>query len=148
MFYRIVRTENYLMHHGIQGQKWGVRNGPPYPLKDTIKIKDIPIHKSVGAKYNLEKVYDPSTDEYYEFAPGSKIQDVEVFAGKGTRTPIHNENNLRILCNSFGGKYSDWQKVKGKSELEYYGEYRKAEIHWYQANGYGKHKFKLKEWLE
>lgn len=22
----------YLMHHGIQGQKWGVRNGPPYPL--------------------------------------------------------------------------------------------------------------------
>ena len=22
----------YLCHHGIQGQKWGVRNGPPYPL--------------------------------------------------------------------------------------------------------------------
>lgn len=21
------------MHHGISGQKWGVRNGPPYPLK-------------------------------------------------------------------------------------------------------------------
>lgn len=23
---------NYLMHHGREGQKWGVRNGPPYPL--------------------------------------------------------------------------------------------------------------------
>lgn len=23
----------YLMHHGILGQKWGTRNGPPYPLK-------------------------------------------------------------------------------------------------------------------
>lgn len=23
---------NYLMHHGIKGQKWGVKNGPPYPL--------------------------------------------------------------------------------------------------------------------
>ncbi|MBP5597480.1 MAG: hypothetical protein J6Y02_19060 [Pseudobutyrivibrio sp.] len=22
----------YLVHHGIKGQKWGVRNGPPYPL--------------------------------------------------------------------------------------------------------------------
>lgn len=25
--------EDWLMHHGIKGQKWGVRNGPPYPLK-------------------------------------------------------------------------------------------------------------------
>lgn len=24
---------NYLEHHGIRGQKWGVQNGPPYPLK-------------------------------------------------------------------------------------------------------------------
>lgn len=24
--------KNYLMHHGIEGQKWGKRNGPPYPL--------------------------------------------------------------------------------------------------------------------
>lgn len=23
---------NYLSHHGIRGQKWGTRNGPPYPL--------------------------------------------------------------------------------------------------------------------
>ena len=23
-----------LYHHGIKGQKWGVRNGPPYPLHD------------------------------------------------------------------------------------------------------------------
>lgn len=24
--------ERYLEHHGIKGQKWGVKNGPPYPL--------------------------------------------------------------------------------------------------------------------
>lgn len=24
--------ENYLMHNGIRGQRWGVQNGPPYPL--------------------------------------------------------------------------------------------------------------------
>lgn len=34
MNYRIVRT-NELTHHGILGQKWGKRNGPPYPLGDS-----------------------------------------------------------------------------------------------------------------
>lgn len=33
---------NELYHHGIEGQRWGVRNGPPYPIqkqkKSTIKI--------------------------------------------------------------------------------------------------------------
>lgn len=26
-------SKKYLAHHGILGQSWGVRNGPPYPLK-------------------------------------------------------------------------------------------------------------------
>ena len=42
-----------LMHHGIEGQKWGVKHGPPYPLdrktskaikksgKVTINVKDL-----------------------------------------------------------------------------------------------------------
>lgn len=25
-------SNDYLSHHGIQGQKWGKKNGPPYPL--------------------------------------------------------------------------------------------------------------------
>lgn len=27
-----IRHKNDLMHHGIDGQKWGVKHGPPYPL--------------------------------------------------------------------------------------------------------------------
>ena len=30
--YGQVVSDNYLAHHGILGQKWGQRNGPPYPL--------------------------------------------------------------------------------------------------------------------
>lgn len=26
-------SDTYLAHHGILGQKWGTRNGPPYPLR-------------------------------------------------------------------------------------------------------------------
>lgn len=28
-----VKSQNDLYHHGILGQKWGVQNGPPYPLR-------------------------------------------------------------------------------------------------------------------
>ena len=31
-YHRAYSGESYLYHHGIRGQKWGVRNGPPYPL--------------------------------------------------------------------------------------------------------------------
>lgn len=38
----------YLQHHGIQGQKWGVRNGPPYPLDSKSSSKEIKSDKPKG----------------------------------------------------------------------------------------------------
>lgn len=37
----MTEKDNYFMHHGIQGQKWGVSHGPPYPLDSS---------KSTGSK--------------------------------------------------------------------------------------------------
>lgn len=30
--YKFKMADESLSHHGIEGQKWGVKNGPPYPL--------------------------------------------------------------------------------------------------------------------
>ena len=39
----------YLCHYGRKGQKWGVRNGPPYPIKElNPTIKSIKIATSNG----------------------------------------------------------------------------------------------------
>ena len=27
---------SYLSHHGIKGQKWGIKNGPPYPIEKQV----------------------------------------------------------------------------------------------------------------
>lgn len=32
-------SQYYISHHGIEGQKWGVRNGPPYPLKESLSTR-------------------------------------------------------------------------------------------------------------
>lgn len=42
----------YLAHHGIKGQKWGVRNGPPYPLDNS----DISDRIYNNAKSHISKI--------------------------------------------------------------------------------------------
>ena len=79
---------------------------------DTIPLKDVVIHKSVGAKYKNYKVVDKTTGVEYEFVPGTRIQNAEVFAGKGTKHPLH-EGVAEGLTSEFGGTPSKWQHAKG-----------------------------------
>lgn len=58
----------YLMHHGIQGQKWGVRNGPPYPLDE--KILRNPF--KMNLQYFSDWDYEPDDfDTLREFPKGA-----------------------------------------------------------------------------
>lgn len=116
---------------------------------DTIKLKDTHIVKSLSAKGKNYKVIDKMSGVEYEFAPGTRIQDSEVFAGKGTRYPLH-DGVADGLTAEFGGTPSKWQHAKGNGILidpdtgEEYG----AEVHWFQEESVGKVKFKVKEWLD
>ena len=56
---------------------------------DIIKLSDTAIRKSVGAKAKNYEVADKATGITYHFAEGTRIQNAEVFAGKGTHTPLH-----------------------------------------------------------
>lgn len=115
---------------------------------DTIKIKDTYIVKSVSAKGKNYKVVDKSTGVEYQFAPGTRIQNSEVFAGKGTKHPLH-EGVAEGLTAEFGGSVSKWQHAKGYGVLvdQETGEEFNAEVHWFQEETVGKVKFKLKREL-
>lgn len=52
--------EEILKHYGIDGQKWGVRNGPPYPL-DRQKVKKSSVQDK--AKRVLKDADDLTLDE-------------------------------------------------------------------------------------
>ncbi len=50
----IKRNDDALKHHGIKGQKWGVRNGPPYPLDGKNALFNSPSELSQFMKSNIK----------------------------------------------------------------------------------------------
>lgn len=46
----------HLMHHGVKGQQWGVRNGPPYPIDK----ENHPVYIKAGTKFKRLSIYDES----------------------------------------------------------------------------------------
>ena len=48
---------NELYHHGIPGQRWGVRRGPPYPIEDTVLRKGTRLNSvnNDGSRKGLKK---------------------------------------------------------------------------------------------
>lgn len=53
MIWRPTVSSDELYHHGIRGQKWGKRNGPPYPL-------DTSDHSAAEKKAGYQKSIKPS----------------------------------------------------------------------------------------
>lgn len=83
-------TEKIIMHHGVKGQKWGVRNGPPYPIEDRVLRKgtkintvqggfsDNPINKKAMYGYNPDdewdsKVYKGPFSVYLKYYKGARF---------------------------------------------------------------------------
>lgn len=144
-----------LAHHGVKGQKWGVRNGPPYPINrkgvektsNSDKLENIYIHRSLGAKARNYSILDPVSGRRYHFSEGTRIKNPKVFAGKGGVKRLLPEV-AEGLSEQLGGKPENWQHCKGIGTIDFYGEDRDAEVHWFQEESVGKHKFRIKKWLE
>lgn len=112
---------------------------------DTIQLKDTAIRKAVGAKSRNYDIKDPETGNMYHFSEGTRIQNSQVFAGKGTKHPLH-EGVPEGLTQQFGGSVSNWQHCKGHGVIDYNGDDRPAEVHWFQEETVGKVRFKIKRW--
>lgn len=68
----------YLQHHGVKGQKWGIRNGPPYPLspkKQAGRLYKEMSEFDYGGIVNGKKVLEP---EYYDINFGRDYRTIPV----------------------------------------------------------------------
>lgn len=83
---QISKINEYLEHHGILGQKWGVKHGPPYPLdsktakrvagqKVTVNIRDLSDEdlKKIVQRLNMEKQLKDLTKD--QKSKGKKFGD-------------------------------------------------------------------------
>ena len=116
-------------------------------IPERLRVQDSIIGKSVGAKARNYDVIDKQSGIVYNLLEGSRLQDSTVFAGKGVRTPL-NPKVAEGLCKEYGGAPDDWQHAKATADLTDGEEIRKAEVHWFQAEGIGKVKFKVKRWID
>lgn len=67
-----------LIHHGIDGQRWGQRNGPPYPLSRQAK-QEKNRQKKISKDYK-KHIRKKSTMLYYELDNDSHLQDLKANA--------------------------------------------------------------------
>lgn len=137
---------NVLAHHGIKGQKWGVRNGPPYPLdksqkSDTI-VEDAIESGEVSKTINREKQLRHTKSNH---APGRSYLDgdldyaqelVDRHSGKGS--PIRDRNGNwthqeRIDNNENIGSYVDRKTMEETKTSKGIIVYSKTGTHIYPA---------------
>ena len=98
--------------------------------KDGI-MKTFNVGRSVGAAAKRYSVKMPESKQHTRLAEGQQIQGT-VFAGKGTNKEIR----MKFLLESrYNIPADEWQKVTGKGKVIVNGKTRKAELHWYEANG-------------
>lgn len=81
----------FLMHQGVKGMKWGVRNGPPYPLDDKKKNKE-KVEKSEKPGIIKRTIYGHQNTPR-ESAPNSITDHVGKNGKVDTRT-IYGDNGL------------------------------------------------------
>ena len=101
---------NTLQHWGILGQKWGVMNGPPYPLgKSQMSAKERRLNKrdSKWSKKNYNKIYKKAYKQSRE-----EIKEAEKETDKEVRTKLTVDGKLtRTYMNA---KISDLQAPSGR----------------------------------
>ena len=77
--------DDFLVHHGVKGQKWGDRNGPPYPLSPETKrlvktAKEFATNRK-NMCYNLQK-WGKNPDNNVLYVMGTSADDCATMASK------------------------------------------------------------------
>ncbi len=108
-----------LMHHGVKGQKWGVRNGPPYPIDrsgESSKMR-ISISEDKFVNYALNPAKDPNKARAFKDALGYTINNANELIRD---IASHFDENELVERGDvgFGMRYQQIMRLKGPNNKE------------------------------
>ncbi|MBQ6446464.1 MAG: hypothetical protein IJJ10_03245 [Bacillus sp. (in: Bacteria)] len=115
-----------LIHHGIEGQKWGKRNGPPYPL-------DYGDHSSAEKKALIDKKNKKKLEKM-AYKKGANLNN---------RNKVEKEFENEIRNLESGKKYYDLNKKRGIRIKDANGNIVKSSLSYLNTDEYDNNTEKL-----
>ncbi len=125
------------------GGKIQINRSAKVSKRGIINQRDYDVPKGLGAaakRYDVRLLQGGNAS----IKEGSKITKIKTFAGKGTDKEIRDRFDLEA---QYGHPADSWQKNRGEAVVVHKGKERKAEIHWYEAEG-EKVRMKVKRYFD
>ncbi len=123
---RIISYPDELYHHGIKGMKWGVKNGPPYPIKDNGKVATVRKHANIRStqiakekftEYALSPEKAPDKAKVFKSALGYTKDNVDDLI-KNINEHFDTSKLEDRGDNGYGMRYQQIMKLKGPNGKE------------------------------
>lgn len=111
-------NDNDMYHHGVKGQKWGVHNGPPYPIREKTSKPGI-VKTTISGHDSAPKQGIPNSITDHIGKDG-KVDKRSFYGEDGWKEyDIHTTNHGKPKAHPFGKngehlKIYDWDKESGK----------------------------------
>lgn len=114
-------SSDELYHHGILGQKWGKRNGPPYPLNSSAKSA----REKEYARQNMKTATVKNISNWGK-SRDNNVLYIRGVSGSGKSTVANsykdkNTNVIHLDC------YTELQNLKSKDRNKAFDDYLKGE---------------------
>lgn len=118
-----------LYHHGVKGQKWGVENGPPYPLSDEVSTgKRLKKIEKLEKKSELNRGYMKKHEDYYDNKTKKENEKVDKKADKKIekinkkrefkKEVNETHNYMQLHLNDNGYKYAKEDALKAEIKMK------------------------------